>query len=145
MKKMCVILTMMLSALCANAFEFDGIELNNSFSTIAQEISKRGYNYDNDRNCLKGNCQGTEIFLSMNYVDVKKQGKLGQLVVEVPTLNAKESLGEILTIFNVVYHQVSKKENAVCYQVDKDGTQLEVSQKGNSIFLTYNTPYYRVK
>lgn len=141
MKKLFILMAMMLTAFVANAFDFDGINLNAPYGTVAQEISKRGYVYDSERNCLKGNCQGTEIYLSFNYIDVTKKNMVGQLIVEIPIDNTAEALKSAATIFNVVYHQVSPNT----YAVDKDGTQLIISQKGNSIILTYNTPYYKKK
>lgn len=129
----------------ARAFDFDGIDLNQPFMKVAQEISKRGYAYDSDRNCLKGICKGTEIYLSFNYVDVKKKGMVGQLIVEIPMKNAGEALHNVTELFNVIYHQVEQAPGIVSYEVDKDGTLLHLSQKDGSILLTYNTPYYKVK
>ena len=129
----------------AHAFDFDGIDLNQPFMKVAQEISKRGYAYDSDRNCLKGICKGTEIYLSFNYVDVKKKGMVGQLIVEIPMKNAGEALHNVTELFNVIYHQVEQAPGIVSYEVDKDGTLLHLSQKDGSIILTYNTPYYKVK
>ncbi len=141
MKRLFIIMAMMLSAFVANAFDFDGIDLNAPYGTVAQEISKRGYVYDSERNCLKGNCQGTEIYLSFNYIDVTKKNQVGQLIVEIPMENTDEALKSAATLFNVVYHQVAPST----YVVSKDGTQLVISKKGNSIILTYNTPYYKKK
>lgn len=129
----------------AQAFDFDGIDLNSPYMRVAQEISKRGYYFDVDRNCLKGNCQGTEIYLNINYIDVTKKGMVGQLVVEIPMKDNTNSMESVTTIFNVVYHQVDKTDKSVTYEVDHDGTKLILTQKGNSLFLTYNTPYYKVK
>ena len=136
---------LMASFASARAFDFDGIDLNQPFMKVAQEISKRGYAYDSDRNCLKGICKGTEIYLSFNYVDVKKKGMVGQLIVEIPMKNAGEALHNVTELFNVIYHQVEQTPGIVSYEVDKDGTLLHLSQKDGSIILTYNTPYYKVK
>lgn len=125
-----------------HAFDFDGISLNDSYFHVAQEISKRGYSYDANRDCLKGNCQGTEIYLSINYKDVSKKGKVGQLIVEIPVSNKEYAQEHAISLFNVVYHQQSNENGNIVYLVDKDGTTLQVSTKGNSIFLTYNTPFY---
>lgn len=141
MKKLFILMAMMFTAFVANAFEFDGIDLNLPYGTVAQEISKRGYVYDSERNCLKGNCQGTEIFLSFNYIDVTKKNQVGQLIVEIPMENTAEALKSTASLFNVVYHLVAPNT----YEVSKDGTQLVLSQKGNSIILTYNTPFYKKK
>ncbi len=135
----------MLCTYSTRAFDFDGIDLNQRYITVAQEISKRGYSYDSERNCLKGICQGTEIYISINYIDVSKRGMVGQLIVEIPIANASTSFVGITTLLNVIYHQVTKDTKSVTYAADKDGTQLVVSQKGESVFLTYNTPYYKVK
>ena len=142
MKKLLSIAIMFLSALGCQAFDFDGISLNNSYYKVAQEISKRGYAYDEGRNCLKGNCQGTEIYLSINYHDVKKKGKVGQLIVEVPIQNEENALSHAISLFNVVYHQAPSQDGTISYLLDKDGTTLQVTQRGSSLFLTYNTPYY---
>ena len=146
MKKLFVMLAMLMASFAsARAFDFDGIDLNQPFMKVAQEISKRGYAYDSDRNCLKGICKGTEIYLSFNYVDVKKKGMVGQLIVEIPMKNAGEALHNVTELFNVIYHQVEQTPGIVSYEVDKDGTLLHLSQKDGSIILTYNTPYYKVK
>lgn len=139
MKKLFLLMAMMLTAFCANAFDFDGIDLNSTYANVAQEISKRGYAYDSERNCLKGNCQGTEIYLSFNYIDVTKKNQVGQLIVEIPMQNTDEALKNVCTLFNVVYHLVAPNT----YEVSKDGTKLIVNKKGNSIILTYNTQYYK--
>ncbi len=146
MKKLFVMLAMML-ATCGNigAFDFDGINLNLPFIKVAQEISKRGYAYDSERNCLKGVCQGTEIYLSFNYVDVKKKGMVGQLFVEIPMKDATEALQHVTELFNVIYHQVEQTPGIISYEVDKDGTLLHLSQKDGALLLTYNTPYYKEK
>lgn len=144
MKKFFVLMALMLTSFYAYAFEFDGIDLNTNYSDVAREISKRGYSYDSDRNCLKGICQGTEIYLSINYVDVKKAGMVGQLIVEIPNQSA-EAFANVTTLLNVIYHQVSKDGGSVVYQADADGTRILVSQKGSSIVLTYNTPFYKKK
>ena len=145
MKKLFITLTLMLTAFAANAFEFDGIDLNTQYSKVAREISARGYAYDANRNCLKGNCQGTEIYLSINYIDVTKKRMVGQLIVEIPMQNSQQSFAGVTTLLNVIYHQIDKDEHSITYQADKDGTQLVVSQKGESVFLTYNTPYYKYR
>lgn len=144
MKRLFVAVAMALSALSVSAFDFDGINLNLPFVKVAQEICKRGYFYNSERNCLQGICQGVEIYLSINYVDVNKTGMVGQLIVEIP-MPDHQSLNSTIALFNVVYHQVAKDEDSVTYQADKDGTQLVVSQVGSSVFLTYNTPYYKPK
>lgn len=127
----------------AMAFEFDGINLNGTYHQVSQEISKRGYIYDDQRNCLKGNCFGTEIYLSINYQDVTEAGYVGQLIVEVPIKNTKYAIEHMAALLNVIYHQVASGDNTVTYDVDPDGTKLVISQKGGSVFLTYNTPHYQ--
>lgn len=144
MKKLFVSLVLMVASLgSASAFDFDGIDLNLPFIKVAQEISKRGYAYDSERNCLKGICKGTEIYLDINYLDVKKKGMVGQLKVEIPMRDAAQALRNVTELFNVIYHQTAQTAEAVSYEVDKDGTQLVLSQSGGSIYLTYNTPYYK--
>lgn len=143
MKRFFIFFALFVGALSAHSFDFDGIDLNSTYIKVAREISKRGYIYDNERNCLKGNCQGTEIYLSINYIDVTKKDMVGQLIVDVPLDNSPYTWTSVTTIFNVVYHLVGKTDNSITYQVDRDGTQLVVSQKDNSIILTYNTPYYK--
>lgn len=143
MKKMFFSVFVFLSATVCHAFDFDGISLNDSYFHVAQEISKRGYAYDAARDCLKGNCQGTEIYLNINYKDVSKKGKVGQLIVEVPIQNEANALEHAISLFNVVYHQASNENGNIVYDLDKDGTTLQVTCKGKSLFLTYNTPYYK--
>ena len=141
MKKLFLMMAMMLTAFAASAFDFDGIDLNAPYSTVAQEISKRGYVYDNEQNCLKGNCQGTEIYLSFNYIDVTKNGQVGQLIVTIPMSNTEEALKTTASLFNVVYHLVAPNT----YAVDNDGTKVIISANTNNLILTYNTPYYKEK
>ena len=143
MKKFFVVLAVMLSSFCANAFDFDGINLNEPYAKVAQEIAKRGYSYNHQRNCLQGDCRGVDIFLSINYVDVTTPGMLGQLIIDIPISgNGTEMFKNITTIFNVLYHQIDGQADAVTYQVDVDGTELMISQKDEFITLIYNTPYY---
>ena len=145
MKKILAILTILVCAHSVSAFDFDGIDLNQTFYKVSQEISKRGYYFDSDKNCLRGVCQGTEIYLRINYTDVSKRGMVGQLIVEIPVLPEGRTLEDVTTLLNVIYHQVGRTSESITYEVDKDGTQLEISQRGNSYFLTYNTPFYRVR
>lgn len=127
----------------AMAFEFDGINLNDTYHKVSQEISKRGYIYDEQRNCLTGNCFGTEIYLTINYQDVTEAGYVGQLIVEVPIKNTKYAIEHMSALLNVIYHQIGSDNSTVTYDVDPDGTTLVLSQKGSSVFLTYNTPHYK--
>lgn len=136
-------MAMMAGALTSYAFDFDGISLNLPYAKVSQEISKRGYYYDSDKNCLRGICQGTEIYLRINYKDVSKRGMLAQLIVEVPIRSQTQTLKDVVTLLNVIYHQVGQADDSYTYAVDRDGTQLVVSQQGDSYLLTYNTPYYK--
>ena len=143
MKKFFIVLAFMAMSISANAFEFDGIDLNTSYAKITQEIAKRGYTYNHELNCLEGNCHGAHIFLSINYIDVKEAGMLGQLIVNIPAKRSSPAMfGDTVSIFDVIYHRVSKEGEAPVYQVDNDGTQLMLGQKEGFITLTYNTPYY---
>lgn len=144
MKKFFLAMVALVMSISANAFQFDGIDLNGSVAEITRQISSKGYSFDESRNCLVGKCQGTEIYLSFNYVDVTKQGRLGQLIVDVPMSEA-DVLEVISKTFNVVYHQIAKGENSYSYSVSEDGTVLIVSKIANGIRLTYNTPYYKAK
>lgn len=146
MKKIALIVSIMLLPLFANAFEFDGIDLNGTYTKIIQEISKRGYTYNHERNCLQGDCRGVHIYLSANYIDVSQPGKLGQLIVDVPTEDKSETVEKYyLQLLNVLYHQVDNKDGIPTYLVDKDGTQLTVQVIEGFVRLTYNTPHYKVK
>lgn len=129
----------------ANAYEFDGVDLNASYRKVSQAISSRGYVYDDVRKCLKGNCKGTEIYMTINYHDVDKEGYVGQLIVEVPMQNTENAMEHMTLLLNVIYHQVSKTDDSVTYSVHPDGTQMVLTQKGDSFFLTYNTIHYKEK
>lgn len=126
----------------ANAFEFDGIDLNGNIADITKQVSAKGYAFDDVKNGLVGNCQGTDILLRFNYEKVSQQGKLGQLVVEIP-MSEPNSLDIIVKTFNVVYHIKDKADNRYTYVVSNDGTTLTVSKKNDVVLLTYNTPYYK--
>ncbi|MGM9714196.1 MAG: hypothetical protein ACI3Y5_08820 [Prevotella sp.] len=143
MKKIFMVMAAVLVSLSVSAFEFDGIDLNGNFVDITRQISQKGYVYDDAMKCLKGNCQGNEIFLSVNNTDVTEKNRLGQLIVEIPMNN--NSFEEIIKTFNVVYHQIEKTTNASTYKVSDDGTKLVVSKTVRGISLTYNTPYYKTK
>lgn len=139
MKKIIFAFVALVMSINANAFEFDGIDLNKNYFEIAQQISAKGYVYDDVKDCLKGNCQGTEITLSLK----AEKSKLGQLIVDIPmTGNAFEN---VTKTFNVVYHQTSKDQSSCTYSVSTDGTTLIVSAIANGVRLTYNTPYYNKK
>lgn len=134
MKKFFLAFTALVMSLSANAFEFDGIDLNANYFEIARQISAKGYVYDDVNDCLKGNCQGTEITLRLK----AEKSKLGQLIVDIPmTGNAFEN---VTKTFNVVYHIISTDNASCTYAVSNDGTTLVVSATANGVRLTYNTP-----
>ena len=141
MKKLFVVLAAMVMTLSASAFDFDGINLNASVNKISAEIAKRGYVYDEENDAFTGMCRGTQIFLSLNWKNVKESGKLGQLIVDVP-MKEQNAMAIVTKMFNVIYH-VAKGSKANTYEVSEDGTTVEVSTIANGIRLTYNTPYYK--
>lgn len=137
MKKIILALFALVMSISANAFEFDGIDLNANYFEIARQISAKGYVYDDVNDCLKGNCQGTDITLSLK----AEKSKLGQLIVDIPMSgNAFEN---VTNTFNVVYHLTAKDSSSCTYQVSNDGTTLIVSATANGVRLTYNTPYLK--
>lgn len=144
MKKLFLVLIAAILGVNAYAFEFDGINLNDDAVKVTRAISSKNYVHDPARNCLKGNCHGTEIYLSFNFDDVSTKGKVGQLIVDVPMKDAKafETCTELL---NVIYHQVEVKADGVVYAVDADGTTLLLQKATDGVKLTYNTPYYKAK
>ena len=144
MKKIFIAFAALVMSLNASAFEFDGIDLNGNVVEVTRQISAKGYVYDDAKDCLKGTCQGTEIYLSINYQDVKQKNKIGQLVVEVP-MAEKNALDVVVKTFNVIYHQVSNQNGTYLYDISKDGTTLTVAANAKGVVLTYNTPYYKVK
>lgn len=137
MKKLIIALFALVMSISANAFEFDGIDLNKNYFEIAQMISSKGYVYDDVNDCLKGNCQGTEITLSLK----AEKSKLGQLIVDIPM--AGNAFETVTKTFNVVYHQTAKDQSSVTYQVSNDGTTVIVSATAKGVRLTYNTPYFK--
>lgn len=146
MKKIVIAFALLLSSICAGAFDFDGISLNEPYSKVANEIAKRGYSYDHETNCLFGNCQGVNLYLGFNYLDVSKPGMLGQLIVLVPIQGDSEtSYSNAASIFNVIYHQVDNEDDGISYMVDTDGTSLKLGRREGYLTLTYNTPYYQPK
>ena len=144
MKKILFTLFAMVCCMTASAHIFDGIDLNANRIQVMREISVKGYVYDQTRECLKGVCQGTEIYLSFNLEDTKDKNKIGQLIVEVPMKNAT-SFEDVAMMFNVIYHQTAKGDNSYTYAVDTDGTTLEVIKTAEGVKLCYNTPYYQKK
>lgn len=125
----------------ANAYEFDGIDLNAPQQQVTREISLKGYTYNQEKKCLVGMCQGTEITLNLNLYDVKEAGRVGQLIVEVPVSDAKTAT----TIFNVIYHQISNESGVIKYAVSNDGTTMTLTKTNDGIRIVYNTPYYKAK
>ena len=142
MKKIFFAVFALVMSINANAFEFDGIDLNGNIADITKQVSAKGYAFDEAKNGLVGNCQGTDILLRFNYEKVSQQGKLGQLIVEIP-MSEPNSLDVIVKTFNVVYHIKDKADNRYTYVVSNDGTTLTVSKKNDVVVLTYNTPYYK--
>ena len=149
MKKLLVSLFALMSAVTEKAFVFDGIDLNGTIVQVTREVAQKGYIFDIEKQCLKGNCQGTEIYLSFNTEDTKDKTKIGQLIVEIPmAANATEAAAaykNVTMLFNVIYHQTANANGVATYSVDSDGTTLDVCSKGNSVVLTYNTPSYKPK
>lgn len=133
-----------LAATNANAYEFDGIDLNAPQQQVTREISSKGYVYDQEKNCLVGDCQGTKINLSLNLYDVTETGHVGQLIVDVPFAE-KGSAATATTIFNIIYHQISSSNGVTTYAVSNDGTTMTLSTTKTGIRLVYNTPYYKAK
>ena len=142
MKKIFFAVFALVMSINANAFEFDGIDLNGNIGDITKQVSAKGYAFDDVKNGLVGNCQGTDILLRFNYENVSQQGKLGQLIVEIP-MSEPNSLDVIVKTFNVVYHLKEKADNRFTYVVSNDGTTLTVSKKNDVVLLTYNTPHYK--
>ena len=138
-----------MSVFTAKAFVFDGIDLNGTIVQVTREVAQKGYIFDIEKQCLKGNCQGTEIYLSFNTEDTKDKTKIGQLIVEIPmAANATEAAAaykNVTMLFNVIYHQTANANGVATYSVDADGTTLDVTAKDNSVVLTYNTPSYKPK
>lgn len=149
MKKFLVSLFALLSVFSAKAFVFDGIDLNGSVVQVTREVAAKGYIFDIEKQCLKGTCQGTEIYLTFNTEDTKEKNKIGQLIVEIPMAandaEASQAYKNVTMLFNVIYHQLSNANGVATYSVDADGTTLDVKAKGNSVILTYNTPAYKGK
>ncbi len=142
MKKIFLALMTLVMSISAHAFDFDGIDLNGNVVEITRQISAKGYVYDEAKDCLRGTCQGTEIYLTINYRDVKQRNKIGQLTVDIPMKSAN-ALADIAMTFNVIYHQVSNANGTYLYNIGNDGTVLALSKTNNGIRLTYNTPYYK--
>lgn len=134
----------MLAPVNANAYEFDGIDLNAPQQQVTKEISMKGYIYDQSKNCLVGMCQGKEIALSLNLDEVTEKGHVGQLIVTIPMDNEAEIKGA-MTAFNVIYHKTSEVNGVTNYAVANDGTTMAMIRTAKGIQLTYSTPYYRAK
>ncbi|MBQ7237634.1 MAG: hypothetical protein IJS20_02470 [Bacteroidales bacterium] len=142
MKNFVLLIAAMLLSIQAYAFEFDGINLNDDVIKVTRAISSKKYVQDPERNCLKGVCFGTEIYLSLNIEDVNTKGKVGQLIVDVP-MSDKEAFKTCSELLNVIYHQIDKKSDCVVYSVDADGTTLNLKSVPEGVKLIYNTPYYK--
>lgn len=141
MKKIIFAFIAMMVTMGASAFDFDGINLNASVNKITAEIAKRGYSYDEESDAFTGLCQGTKIFVKLNWKNVKESGKLGQLIVDIP-MDDKNAVATITKTFNVIYH-VAEGGKANVYNVSADGTTVEVLSVNGGVRLVYNTPYYK--
>ena len=141
MKKILFALFAMVS-MTASAHVFDGIDLNQSYLKITREIATKGYIYDETKDCLKGNCQGTEIYLSFNLTDTKEKNKIGQLIVDIPMKNAT-AFEDAAMIFNVIYHVTNNAASQKTYSVDTDGTTMDLIKTADGIKLVYSTPNYK--
>ena len=128
----------------ANAFKFDGIDLNGTQQQVAREISIKGYVYDQESNSLKGNCHGMEIYLSMDTENVQDRSKIGRLIVDIPMSDAKAYENSIV-VFNVIYHRIASTSGNITYSVDDDGTVMELVKTSKGIQLVYVTPNYKAK
>jgi len=144
MKKLFLLLATALMSVSAFAFEFDGINLNDDAVKITRAISAKNYVNDPGKDRLKGNCQGTDIFLSFNFTDVSKEGKVGQLIIDIPQKEAN-AFEQSAVIFNVIYHQTDKANGTYTYAVDKDGTTMLLEKTAEGIRLTYNTMFFKKK
>lgn len=144
MKKLFFALVCMVMSISANAHVFDGIDLNADMVQITRQISAKGYTYDVERGCLKGNCQGTEIFLSFNQTDTSNKSKIGQLIIDVPMTGA-EALNNAAMVFNVIYHQTANQNGVYTYKVNEDGTTMTLTATDKGIKIAFNTPYYKKK
>lgn len=140
MKKIFLALVALVMSISANAFEFDGIDLNGSMLSITRNISLRGYVMDDAKQCLKGNCQGKEIYLRFNFDDVNQKGKLGQLIVDIP-MAEKDAVKVVTETFNVIYHMI--EGDVPTYLVDNDGTTVAVTAENGAVHLVYTTPNYK--
>lgn len=142
MKKFLTTMFALLITAGAYAFEFDGINLNGKVLEISREISKRGYSQDYETNTLKGNCRGTDIYLSYNYVDVSQPGRIGEFYVDIDT-KEPNALEVMRTTFNIIYHVGATKNGVNIYDVSDDGTKLTVTEGPRGVRLTYITPFYK--
>lgn len=140
MKKLFLTLCAAVLCISANAFEFDGIDLNAPLTQITREIAKKGYVFDDEKQALTGLCQGTQIYLTINSENVTEKGHISQLIVEVPAAN-QAFFSNCAMLLNVIYHQTYNDGGNYNYNVDKDGTTLIMSKTQQGIRLTYNTPY----
>lgn len=144
MKKIALLLMSLVLGINVYAFQFDGIDLNDDVVKITRAISSKNYVTDPQRNCFKGLCQGTEIYMSFNFEDTKVPNKVGQLIVDVP-MKEVDAAAACTQLLNVIYHQIDKTEAGVLYSVDNDGTTLLLQTTSEGIRLVYDTPYYYKK
>lgn len=144
MKKLFIAMVALVMSVSANAFEFDGIDLNASMLSITRNISMRGYVNDEANGGLKGNCQGQDVYLRFNFTDVSQKGKCGQLFVDVP-MKQKDALDVVKNTFNVIYHQIDPVNGQTTYLVDNDGTTVTIEANTYGVRFTYTTPYYKAK
>lgn len=138
MKKIALLLIALMACVNTYAFKFDGIDLNGKFSDIVKEVAKKGYVMAPERGAstFAGLCQGTKIYLTFNQ---GQQGKLGQLVVEVPNTDPTAFVNNA-QLLNVIYHIAPNASQPYTYAVDEDGTTLVLETMEGGYKLTYNTP-----
>jgi len=145
MKKFALLMLSFFACINTFAFDFDGINLNGTFTEISRAISKKNYVTTPDRpEALTGLCQGTKIYLTFDRENVTEKGHIGKLTVEIPN-NDADAFVNNAQLLNVIYHQIDNTEAGYLYSVDQDGTQLLLSRAEGVILLTYITPYYKAK
>ena len=160
MKRLLFLILILFSAVSSNAAIFDGVDLNANKLQVLREISSRGYVFNEELECLEGDCQGTLIRIRFNLEDTSNRNKIGQLIIDIPNGDFDNSE----KLFNVVYHRSQattrlekdvmmtgedgKKiilEKVRAYVVDEDGTIMILEKTREGIRLTYCTPYYDKK
>lgn len=141
MKKFLVIAACTLASVAAQAYDFDGIDLNGRVIDISKQLAHKGYIYDAETGRLSSNGGGQATYITLEYDRVTQAGRLGRLIVDMP-MSDPSAPQVVATTFAVLYSALPSQPDKPKYQVAADGTTATIQPTDNGVRIVYTTPYY---